>query len=605
MVYHRAFVLLMAFTLAIAALLGRLLLLSAADAAGAHEGSGKAHRSVKQRRWSVALDDGRGRIVDENGYPLAGMMTNALLVLPSGGGFGRESEGSGEPADLPSRAADILGISAGEAEELIFAGREPVLWRRSGEREPAALTEGQAEAIRRLGSGRLLVVPYVRRYLPRPPAAHLIGYLSEHPERMDRLYGGELSAGRLKRSDLIGASGLERAFDRFLHAADETALAVYRDASYRRLDGLGIRLCFPRSRHSPLTAVTTLDAALQMRIEDLMDRLGLADAAIVVLDAKNSDVKAMAVRPAFNPYKVEPERGLWRNTAVKAEIPGSVFKIVTAAAALQYGAVRPGETFRCDGGPVHGLRCHKPGGHGVITLEQAFALSCNAAFAQIAARLTPGQLERTARSLGLLRPVGWHAESVVSPFGGAAPLRQFDGEEAGMLFASGAVRADKGMMAQTAIGQRDVRISPLQAANLAAAVAAGGKVREPRVVSEIRNANNRTIVRFKPHEIPDAGLSEPVARWLIRAMRLTVTEGTAKRLGDADVRVAGKTGTAETGRPGSSLEHHWFVGVAPAQDAKYAFAIVVRNVHGARGGHAALAVAEGLLPLLNAGGSGE
>lgn len=612
---HRIFVLLLALSLLLILLAGRLLWLQTAETAGGFdEGANVTQRSVKQRRTSVVLDSGRGRIVDRRGIPLAGIGTEALLVMPAGeekgeegvsgagkDGDGKSGAGDGRDAVLAARMADILGIPARQAADLLAASRNPLLWRKAGEAEPVALSAEQAEALRRLGSERLLVVPYVRRYRPAPLAAHLIGYLSEHPERMERLYARELSEGRLGRSDALGASGLERAFDRFLHGSGKTVFSIYRDGTDGRLAGLGNRLQVPENPYFPLTAVMTLDAALQERVEEMMDALGLEDAAIVVLDAEQADVRAMAVRPAFDPYRVSPEDGLWQNRAVMAEIPGSVFKTVVAAAALEHGAVRRGEKFDCSGGrTVYGIRCWKPGGHGILTLEQAFAQSCNTAFAEIAARLTPGQLEKTARALGLLQPIGWQGEAVPGLFGDPAPLRQFDGEQAGSLFAAGAgaALADKGMMAQTGIGQRDVRISPLQAATMAAAIANGGKVYEPRAVSEIRYANNRSKLRFASRRRPVPELSPGTIRWLQGAMRLAVTEGTAGRLAGVEEGVAGKTGTAETGVSGGGLEHHWFIGYTPVRHPQYAFAIVVRNVKGEDGGHRALAVAERLIPLL-------
>src|SRR5690606_15537971 len=115
---------------------------------------------------------------------------------------------------------------------------------------------------------------------------------------------------------------------------------------------------------------------------------------------------------------------------------GSIFKIVVAAAALEYGVAAPREKFVCNGEyGKYGFSCWKKDGHGHLTFEEAFAASCNITFAELAKRLTAEQLQHTANMLGIGRPIGW--ESVVSTNRSAGEVfRQFDAEEAGRVFAA-------------------------------------------------------------------------------------------------------------------------------------------------------------------------
>src|SRR5690606_30762102 len=121
-----------------------------------------------------------------------------------------------------------------------------------------------------------------------------------------------------------------------------------------------------------------------------------------------SDVLVMANRPNYDPLHPDPQADDWANRAIRAQVPGSIFKIVIAAAALEYRVVRPHEAFVCNGEyGKYGFRCWKPGGHGRITFREAFAKSCNIAFAHAALRLKPEQIERTADALGIGRLIGW------------------------------------------------------------------------------------------------------------------------------------------------------------------------------------------------------
>ncbi|MEX1031526.1 MAG: penicillin-binding protein 2 [Paenibacillaceae bacterium] len=535
-----------------------------------------AQGSVEQRRESVVLDQGRGRILDRNGVILAGEQVSALLIVP------RMPEW--HDTDLMRQVSAIMGVEQEVLDSQTRLLDKPYLAYTETQKMPVILTENQVEQLARIQSPAFKVVPYIRRYQEHPIAAHVIGYLGQNPQQLKLWYSKQLEQGKLQHDELIGASGIERTFDRLLQGIGPSLYTHFVDGQSEALAGLQDRLITSSNPFYPLHLRTTLDSKLQASTEAIMDNLHMKEGAVVVLDAENSDVVVMASRPNYDPYSVLPQLGNWRNRAISAEIPGSIFKTAVLAAALEDGIVKPGQKFYCSGQwDRYHLRCWVREGHGVLTLEQAYAQSCNVIIAQIAAKLQPGRLEEVAESMGLLHRIGWSTDRLTYSSGSITSFRQFDGEQAGQLFDQGTPQTDLGVMAQTGIGQRDVRLSPLQAANMVVTLLNAGQLREPRIVTEIRNQNNRLMVQFPQHVITKPlykggkGISASTAQWLTEAMKLTVHSGTASSLLKVPVEVAGKTGTAEIGQPNEGKVNQWFIGYTPTEQPKYAFAVLVSN----------------------------
>jgi len=466
----------------------------------------------------------------------------------------------------------LIGMTQEQWTDLMSRDEPIVLW--EDDTGPVLLSEEQMRTLRRWPESGLLAVPYVLRYAQPYYAAHLLGFIAQHPEEVRRVYEQELREGSMRLDARVGVSGLERALERELRSHGSISLSMLTDA-------LGRPIGEPRLRdtngpYHPIQAVTTLDAELQARVEQLLDDKGIDSASVVVLDAMQADVLVMANRPKFDPLHPDPQDENWMNQAIKQQVPGSVFKLVVAAAALEYGVASPHEKFICHGEyGKYGYSCWKEGGHGPINFAKAFAESCNITFAEIAKRLGPERIQAMAYRLGIGRTIGW--EGTVR--GRKEPLRQFDMEEPGVIFAADAI--DEGVLIQTAIGQRDVRLTPLQAANMVVTILQGGKLTSPRVVSALKYRDGAILHRFPVRHLPQGGVSRTTADWLRRMMRETVLSGTGSALRDHAWELAGKTGTAQTGVPGRVNE--WFVGYGPARDPKVAAAVVVYDVPGSSG----------------------
>lgn len=557
-----------------------------------------ARGSVEQRRESVTLDQGRGRILDRNGMILAGERVNSLLIIP------RMPQWH-NPA-LMEQIATIIGVEHSVLDALARKTNKPFLAYTENQKKPIALSTEQVEKLEDIQSPAIKVVPYTRRYRDIPIATHVIGYLAQNPLQMREQYSYQVQRGILHKNGLLGAAGIERSFDQFLQGISPSTsrFTHFVDGQSDAITGLKDRLITSGNPFYPLELKTTLDGKLQAATEMMIENIHMKEGAVVVLDVENSDIIVMASRPNYDPNSVLPELGKWRNRAVSSETPGSIFKTVVLAAALEDDIVKPRQKFYCSGQwDRYHLRCWAREGHGVLTLEQAYAQSCNVIIAQIASKLDPGRLEEVATSLGVVHRIGWSTELLSYPTGSIQYFRQLDGEQEGQLFDRGTPRTDPGVLAQTGIGQRDVRLSPLQAANMVVTLLNAGQLKEPRIVTEISHNNSRSMLQFPNHQITRnpaeggrGGISPSTARWLIDVMKLTVQSGTASSLLKTPVEVAGKTGTAETGHDGKV--NQWFIGYTPTSKPKYAFAVMVSN-RNSGDPHQALTITDQLLRILD------
>jgi cell division protein FtsI/penicillin-binding protein 2 len=328
--------------------------------------------------------------------------------------------------------------------------------------------------------------------------------------------------------------------------------------------------------------MTTLDLDKQRLVEEAMDQAGIETGAAVLLDASNGDILAMASRPNFDPNQVDLTNDAWRNRALKQTAPGSVFKTVVAAAALEEGVTTPEEVFTCDGAlGKYNFSCWKQDGHGDISFAQAFAQSCNIAFAKTAMRMNGDMMVDYAARLGLTVKPGWKTDMLFK----LPNFNQLDQADPGEVFAAATPKNDEGVLVQTSIGQRDVRISPLQAANMVVAIVNNGKRVESRLVTRITYKNGTMMKDFPVNLAEGEQISRETAAQLRKLMRLVVTEGTGQQLQNAIWPIAGKSGTAQIA--GGEI-NQWFIGYAPYDKPRYVLAVVAENMPASAGSNLAI-----------------
>jgi len=530
-------------------------------------------QAALQHADELVLDNGRGHFLDRNGVMLTGKTVRALAAFPAQGMPRGTEEELGE-------LSDILGADRDRLAEWLDELRTADVWRAEGGKQAYSLSEEQAARIRSLDLSGIAVLPYRNRYPDEAAFDPLqaIGYVSQDPSHLRETYGKRLADLRINETDPIGGAGLEHSLDRLLRGTGPTKAMQLTDGARRPLKGLGIHVASPDNAHYPLQVKTTIDAGMQRAVTEVLDKHGIRRGAVVVLDAGNADVLAMVSLPAFDPGRIGAAGTDERNHALLAVAPGSIFKTVTLAAALEAGITDVTERFYCDGTyGRYGLKCWHEGGHGLLTLEEAFAESCNVVFAALAERLDPALLQSTADKLGIGRQVGWSAERFVD----GQPLRLLPEEQAGAVFADLEAAKDGGVRTGSGIGQRDVRVTPLQAANLAVTLLHGGKVLAPRIVSEIRYADGGRMARLHPQTASSAHgkIGQDTAAFVRKAMESVVAKGTAASALKTSVwPLAGKSGTAELAGRDAGSNHHWFIGYGPAKGkARFAVSVLLEK----------------------------
>lgn len=384
---------------------------------------------------------------------------------------------------------------------------------------------------------------YLRRYQPGELYAHLTGYYSF-------VYGA--------------GAGIERTEDALLSGSSDQLF-------YRRM----VDLVTGRKPQGASVELTVDPAAQKAAAEGLGDQRG----AVVALDPRTGAILAMVSSPTYDPnelagHDVTKVQKAYKdlnadeddplvNRAISGDLypPGSTFKIVTSAAALSSG--KYDENSQVYGGARLDLPQTStdlpndfPGSCGPnnrVDLTHALEISCNTAFGSLGLTLGGDALREQAAKFGfgdrLNVPMPVTPSTV--PTGMNPP-----------------------QTAQAAIGQFDVRVTPLQMAMVSAGIANKGVVMSPYAVKTVRSPDLDVLEQARPQELSEA-VSEDVAAQLTRMMEKVVTSGTGTRAQIPGISVAGKTGTAQQGK--GEPPHAWFTAFAPADDPKVAVAVVVED----------------------------
>jgi penicillin-binding protein A len=332
---------------------------------------------------------------------------------------------------------------------------------------------------------------------------------------------------------------------------------------------------------------TTIDPDLQELAFDELERaVGAASeqggGGVAAIDPTTGEVLALVSVPPYDANELsshdpeaireameelrpnDPDSPLISNATDQIFPPGSTFKVIDLAAALEAGLTastrfdnpreldlpQTVETLENFGGT------HCAGGADQITLEEGFIESCNVTFGQVGLRLGPERLFAQAQAFGFASDTDFdilYAE-------GRFPEPEFFADR-------------QPAVAFSAIGQQDVAANPLQMAMVASAIANGGVMLQPHLVRDVRDATGRPVRTFEPETIGQP-VSPETAAEVTRMMTLVVERGTGSAARIPGIEVAGKTGTAQTA---TGDPHAWFVGFAPADNPRIAVAVVVLN----------------------------
>jgi penicillin-binding protein 2 len=496
--------------------------------------------------------------------------------------------------------AELLGREEKELHESMKRGRA-----RYGNRSFPLISDMSRDELAKVESAKLVLpgvvvdVQPIRHYPLGSFASHLIGYLSE-------INRGELKrkdfAG-YRRGDFIGKYGVEKTYEQILRGRDG-GKNVEVDVRGRELRVLNEIESTPGN-----DLVLTIDHRAQLAAEE---GLQVKQGAVVALDPRNGEVLVMASRPAFEPgdfARGVPAR-IWRaltrdvhlplnNRAIQGTYaPGSTYKLFTASAGIETGAIKPTTILHCPGYYTlgnHTYRCWKKGGHGSVNLHKAIVQSCDTYFYKVGVKVGVNKLAFFSRSYGLGSRTGI---PLSGEKGGLIPTAEWKLKRFG----------HKWMLGETpsiSIGQGYDLLTPLQLALAYGALANGGTVYEPRVLRKATDPEGRLIEETEPIIRGRVAVSDDHIRLLQKALEGVVNEpgGTGRRSRLPEIRVAGKTGTAQVARtsvtgtgsrvPYKYRDNAWFVAYAPSKDPEIAVAVVAE--HSGHGGSAAAPVARKVL----------
>jgi len=411
-------------------------------------------------------------------------------------------------------------------------------------------------------------------------ASHLLGYIGEiGAQDLARLRERGYGLG-----DLIGKDGVEKNYDEMIRGIDG-GKRVEVDAR-----GTPLRILESLEPVPGPDVWLTIDLELQQAAEKA---LGNQEGAVVVLDVKTGQVLALVSAPDYDPNVfTDPKRKSgfrelrnlhhpFVNRALAVYPPGSIFKVVTLAAALSEHKVSTTEIFDCHGYYKVNKRiakCWLESGHGPITAQEGLVWSCDFVFYELGRRLGPDLLAKYAAKFGFGERTGIDLPQEKK---GTIPTSAWKEQ----YFKEPWYEGDS---INYGIGQGWVQVTPLQMAAAYAAIATG-KLMKPYVVSQIKGRDGKIIYQAKEEERRPLDIAPEYLNLIRDALYNVISRATGVAVRAAEVPAAGKTGTAQT--PG--LPHAWFVCYAPYDDPQISIAAFV--AHGAHGDRASAYIARDLL----------
>ena len=470
----------------------------------------------RQTRYTVTVARSRGTIYDTNLTPLVNTGSEYhVSVAPT-------------PEALATMAGQLSAEEWAALDKRLSAGK------------PVAATMSKAPST----APGIVAFQAPVRYAEALPAAHLLGYVDSE--------------------GTSGTSGVERVFDRVLNEyAGEATVTYTTDGTGALLSGVAPEIENTLANSKGGVALT-LDSQVQKIAQRAADRY-LPQGAVVVSEASTGRVLAMVSTPGFQPDTVgdllQDKRSPLLNRALCHYNCGSVFKIVSVAAALEAG-IPTSTTFSCTGRmDVEGVRfhCHHQLGHGTLSMMGGFAQSCNPYFIQLAQRMGGESLCRMASALGFDRAITLYEDYETD----AAVMPNTPPQGAAL--------------ANLSFGQGDLLATPLHIAQLVGAVVNDGQVRQPTILKGFVDEKGTLTEAELPRTT--TAFSAKTAEALREMMVQTVQTGTGKSARPVTGGAGGKTGTAQTGwkQEGAEVVQSWFAGFYPATEPKYTVVVLAED----------------------------
>jgi len=585
----------------------------------------EGERYRKRAEWQstrlVTIPAARGIIYDRDGTPLVRNVPSFnVVVVPA---YLPDDEDEREDVlirlamllDMPyttagaaeSEGAGVRGLREMVEEAGLTASYRPLVVKRGVDREKALLVAQQSLLL----SGVSIQVESARDYTYGPLVSQVLGYLLPIPEGSEEEY---TARGYDPATDYVGVAGVEATYE------DELRGEKGRQIIEEDVLGRMIRVVAEEAAPVPGENVyLTLDLDLQRFVEEALQQ-GMAQPDVnsprgvaIVMNPQTGEILAMVSLPTYDNnlfargisarewerLSEDPHRPLLNHAIADGLPPGSVFKIVVAAGALQEGVLTPHTHLSCPGkivvpdkyapndpGTAWPFYCWNRGGHGSLDVVGGIAHSCDIFFYK-----TGGGFEEIRfKGLGVER-IAQYARM----FGFGEPTGvELPAEIAGLVPTSSWKRLTYGESWSTgdtynlSIGQGYLSVTPLQMLNAVNVVANGGTLYRPRIVHHVTDADGEVVQPFEPEIIRTLPISPTHWSLIQQGMEGAVAYGTAPRAQIEGLRIAGKTGTAqycddialETGICGEGLEqptHAWFAAYAPVEEPEVSVIVFLYN----------------------------
>ena len=489
----------------------------------------------------------RGKIVDASGTVLATNRTVCTISVVH------------SQIEDPERVIEVLSKELELSEETV---RERVEKYSSIERIKANVEKEVGDRIRAYGLAGVKVDEDFKRYYPYGSlASKVLGFTG---------------------SDNQGIIGLEVVYDEYLQGIDGTILT--------ETDARGVEIADAgEERVEPVSGndlYISLDYNIQLYAQQAalkaLEEKQATYVSILVMNPKNGEIYACVNVPEFDlndPFTLNTDvdtsaltdqekqdllNQMWRNQSINDTYePGSTFKTVTAAAALEKGVVSLTDTFSCPGFRMvedRRIRCHKVGGHGAETFEQAIMNSCNPVFIDIGQRIGVEDFYNYFQQFGLMTNRGV----------------DFPGEAGTIMHKMENIGAVE--LATISFGQ-SFQITPIQLATTISSIINGGNRVTPHFGVEIRNSEGELLKRFR-YETKEGIVSEETSATMRYLLEKVVSEGGGNKGYIEGYRIGGKTATSQTLPRGTNKYISSFVGFAPADDPQVLAMCIIHNPQG-------------------------
>lgn len=543
--------------------------------------------------YALAIPAPRGQITDRNGIPLAQTRVSydLCVVFPTPFDFTDQ-----QIVNFVNQQA--ASARAFTARPVAFSEEAAVQHYRNRGAIPFDIAmdlpdDEVAKAQGHLPPGLTLRGVYVRIYPQGSLAGQVVGYTGRTSRESTRT----LQNNEPLWPESEGREGIEQTFDDQLRGRPgQLNLTFDKDGNKT-----GERIAVPPQ--PGYNVVTTLDAEMQRLAEKILQKRAKRG-ALVVIDPNSGEVLVLASWPTINPNDFVPtiSEEKFKKIASDPNIPmlprayrsaypaGSTFKVFVGVAGFETHSIEPTEEFDCPSSLEIGnivFRNWKKTDSGELDFRQALAQSCNTWFYQAGQKIGSRALVSWAKRFGLGAKTGILLNGEAD---GRIPTDEYM-EQTYHRHILG------GDLANLSIGQGDILISPLQMAQAMGALANGGTLYQAKIARQVQTLNNEVVYAYSPRAKDIFKLSSVTMEQLRKAMMEVVSDGTGGAAELKNVKVAGKTGTAQWGPKKKERTAAWFAGFAPADAPKYAFAALYEGAPGefAHGGTVAAPIVGDLL----------